>query len=47
MVGAFPGMSDDFENERLLGSLLQQGITTFVCLQREYDPSVEEHKGMV
>ena len=44
MVGAFPGMSDDFENERLLGSLLQQGITTFVCLQREYDPAVEEHK---
>ena len=26
MVGAFPGMADDFENEKLLGSLLEQGI---------------------
>ena len=44
MVGAFPGMADDFENEKLLGSLLEQGITTFVCLQREYDPRAPEAK---
>ncbi|KAH8054886.1 hypothetical protein JL720_14409 [Aureococcus anophagefferens] len=37
-------MADDFENEKLLGSLLEQGITTFVCLQREYDPRAPEAK---
>ena len=42
MVGAFPGMTDDFENERLLNSILNEGITTFVCLQREYDPNAPE-----
>jgi len=42
MVGAFPGMADDEENERLLGSILDEGITTFVCLQREYDPDAPE-----
>jgi hypothetical protein len=42
MVGAFPGMTDDFENERLLQLLLNEGVTTFVCLQREYDPVAPE-----
>mmetsp|Transcript_12804 Transcript_12804/g.40615 ORF Transcript_12804/g.40615 Transcript_12804/m.40615 type:complete len:374 (-) Transcript_12804:525-1646(-) len=38
MVGAFPGVPDDEENERVLASILKEGVTTFVCLQREYDP---------
>jgi len=42
MVGAFPGVSDDRENERLLSSILNCGVTTFVCLQREYDPDAPE-----
>ena len=42
MVGAFPGVSDDRENDRLLNSILSCGITTFVCLQREYDPEAPE-----
>ena len=42
MVGAFPGVSDDRENDRLLNSILSCGITTFVCLQREYDPDAPE-----
>ena len=42
MVGAFPGVSDDRENDRLLNSILACGITTFVCLQREYDPDAPE-----
>ncbi|KAJ1448558.1 protein-tyrosine phosphatase-like protein, partial [Pelagophyceae sp. CCMP2097] len=42
MVGAFPGVADDDENERLLTSILEMGITTFVCLQREYEPDAPE-----
>ena len=42
MVGAFPGVSDDRENDRLLNSILNCGVTTFVCLQREYDPEAPE-----
>ena len=42
MVGAFPGVSDDRENDRLLNSILACGVTTFVCLQREYDPDAPE-----
>uniref|UniRef100_A0A7S3NIH7 Swiss Army Knife protein DSP-PTPase phosphatase domain-containing protein n=1 Tax=Aureoumbra lagunensis TaxID=44058 RepID=A0A7S3NIH7_9STRA len=42
MVGAFPGMIDDVENANLLKNILNQGITTFVCLQREYNPRARE-----
>ncbi|KAJ8599081.1 hypothetical protein CTAYLR_007617 [Chrysophaeum taylorii] len=42
MVGAFPGMPEDEENARMLTSILRMGVTTFVCLQREYDPRATE-----
>lgn len=44
MVGAFPGVADDFENDRILASLLDAGVTTFVCLQKEYDPFATEEE---
>jgi hypothetical protein len=43
MVGAYPASPfDDLENEQILGSILECGITTFVCLQMEYQHGVSE-----
>lgn len=44
MVGAFPGVPEDDENDRVLSSILGVGVTTFVCLQREYDPRATEQQ---
>lgn len=37
MVGAYPGSVDDRLHERQISNILNEGIRTFVCLQREYD----------
>ena len=37
LVGAYPGYPDDEENDITLASILRCGVTTFVCLQQEYD----------
>ena len=37
MVGAFPGCVDDDYNAHLLVSILKLKISTFVCLQAEYE----------
>lgn len=42
MAGAFPGAKDDAEHERLLHNILRAGVTTFVSLQREFDPGATE-----
>jgi len=42
MVGAYPSSFDDAENEQILRGLLECGITTFVCLQLEYQHGVPE-----
>jgi hypothetical protein len=42
MVGAYPSSFDDAENESILRGLLECGITTFVCLQLEYQHGVPE-----
>jgi hypothetical protein len=42
MVGAYPSSFDDVENEQILRGVLECGITTFVCLQLEYQHGVPE-----
>jgi len=42
MVGAYPSSFDDAENEQILRGILECGITTFVCLQLEYQHGVPE-----
>lgn len=42
MVGAYPSAFDDDENDQILASILTCGITTFVCLQSEYQHGVPE-----
>jgi len=42
MVGAYPSSFDDDENESILRGILECGITTFVCLQLEYQHGVPE-----
>ncbi|KAA0173577.1 hypothetical protein FNF27_04913 [Cafeteria roenbergensis] len=41
LVGAYPGAVDDGQNDAILRSILELGITTFVCLQSEY-----QHRGV-
>lgn len=36
LVGAYPSSQDDELNTQILTSILQLGIGTFVCLQKEY-----------
>ena len=44
MVGAFPGCVDDDYNAHLLVSILKLKISTFVCLQAEYEHgNIPEH----
>ena len=42
MAGAYPGYDDDGANYKSLYRLVECGVTTFVCLQREYDAEVSE-----
>jgi hypothetical protein len=42
MVGAYPSSFDDTENEAILSGILECGISTFVCLQLEYQHGVSE-----
>eukprot|EP01035_Chromulina_nebulosa_P025258 gene25258-32959_t len=42
LVGAYPASQDDAETLDLLTSILQLGITKFVCLQLEYKANVTE-----
>lgn len=36
LVGAYPGATEDELNSEILTSILELGVTTFVCLQSEY-----------
>ena len=42
LVGAYPSHDDDGKNDDILRSILSLGVTTFVCLQREYQHDVPE-----
>lgn len=42
MVGAYPGDINDKKNEELLTKILNCGVTTFACLQEEYDNEIAE-----
>jgi len=42
MVGAFPASEDDNETDELISSLLFSRVSTFVCLQQEYQVHVTE-----
>jgi len=44
MVGAYPASLDQALHERQISSILELGIRTFVCLQREYDGSATEEQ---
>ncbi|GBG32722.1 Hypothetical Protein FCC1311_089472 [Hondaea fermentalgiana] len=37
MVGAYPAEADDQSHDALLNAILECGVTTFVCLQAEYN----------
>jgi hypothetical protein len=41
LVGAYPASVHDEANTRILTGILKLGITTFVCLQQEY-----QHEGV-
>eukprot|EP00937_MAST-01D_sp_MAST-1D-sp2_P004178 g4178.t1 len=43
LVGAYPSHDDDIINDRIVRSILEQGVQTFVCLQREYQHGAPEH----
>jgi hypothetical protein len=36
LVGAFPSAVEDYKNTEILKGILDLGITTFVCLQQEF-----------
>lgn len=36
LAGAYPASLDDYETERILTTLLELGVNTFVCLQAEF-----------
>jgi len=42
IAGAFPGFTEDDKNEESLTHILNSGVTTFVCLQKEFDPDISE-----
>ena len=44
MVGAYPASLDQELHERQISSILELGIRTFVCLQREYDGNATEEQ---
>lgn len=45
LVGAYPSSVHDDANTRILTGILRLGITTFVCLQQEYQhEGVKEHE---
>lgn len=45
LVGAYPSSVHDDANTRILTGILKLGITTFVCLQQEYQhEGVKEHE---
>lgn len=44
IAGAYPGSMDDRYHLRHLSRLLQAGVTTFVCLQAEFDPQSTERE---
>ena len=43
LVGAYPSAVDDALNEKILTSILRLGVTTFVCLQKEYEHNSPEY----
>lgn len=36
LAGAYPATVEDFETDRILTTLLELGVNTFVCLQAEF-----------
>lgn len=43
IAGAYPASLDDAETERILTTLLELGVNTFVCLQAEVNINTPEH----
>eukprot|EP00955_Chlamydomonas_euryale_P106404 365702-Chlamydomonas_euryale.AAC.34 len=43
IAGAYPASLDDVETERILTTLLELGVNTFVCLQAEVNINCPEH----
>lgn len=43
IAGAYPASLDDAETEKILSTLLELGINTFVCLQAEVNINTPEH----
>ena len=45
MAGAFPASNNDSQHDQIISSILSLGISTFVCLQAEYehDPNIPPH----
>jgi hypothetical protein len=43
IAGAYPASLDDAETERILTTLLELGMNTFVCLQAEVNINTPEH----
>ncbi|GFH24977.1 tyr_phosphatase_2 domain-containing protein, partial [Haematococcus lacustris] len=43
LAGAYPASLDDAETERILTTLLELGVNTFVCLQAEVNINTPEH----
>lgn len=43
MSGAYPAGQDDGETDRILTTLLELGVTTFVCLQAEFSLHTSEN----
>lgn len=42
-AGAYPASLDDAETERILSTMLELGMNTFVCLQAEVNINTPEH----
>mmetsp|Transcript_2457 Transcript_2457/g.4125 ORF Transcript_2457/g.4125 Transcript_2457/m.4125 type:complete len:359 (+) Transcript_2457:184-1260(+) len=43
IAGAYPASLDDVETERILSTMLELGVNTFVCLQAEVNINTPEH----
>ncbi|KAF5841907.1 hypothetical protein DUNSADRAFT_10344 [Dunaliella salina] len=43
IAGAYPASLDDVETERILSTMLELGMNTFVCLQAEVNINTPEH----
>eukprot|EP00948_MAST-09A_sp_MAST-9A-sp1_P001774 g1774.t1 len=44
IVGAYPGAVDDATHQQQIMGIMKSGVSTFVCLQSEYDASATEEE---